>query len=496
MKKIFASLILIISISTFITAQNENDALRYSFLLPGGTARSISMGGAFGALGADASVLSINPAGLGVYRKSEFTLSPSFVLTNSNSSYLGVNRSDYNFNFSLNNIAYVGTVYSNNDDDDYYSVSLGFAYNRLNDFNQNIAIEGRNVENSITDWFAASATGLAPEALLNHSYEQFYSALAWETYLIDNIPNSNNYSSYFNNRGQNQRELISRSGYMGEYAFSIAGNLLHKLYIGATIGVNAVKYEQNNILTEVDDEDLITGFNSLTYREYLETRGSGVNFKLGLLYRVNNWFRFGGAIHTPTFYNLNDSFYTSLSSDFSIAPNTQDSILKYQFKWSSVYGRNTYDLNTPFKAIANMAFIISKQALISIDYEYLDYTKARLRSENYSFFTENDNIREFYKPAHNVRLGAEYRYGPLSFRIGAAYYDSPFKSDNINKDFYTLIYSGGIGIRGNDMYFDIAYSYIANSEFYSLYEGFGVNSPTANLSFNQSRVVASIGFLF
>ncbi|MBD5204411.1 MAG: TonB-dependent receptor, partial [Bacteroidales bacterium] len=41
-----------------------------------GTARFMSMGGAFGALGGDLSTLSQNPAGIGVYRSSElgFTL--------------------------------------------------------------------------------------------------------------------------------------------------------------------------------------------------------------------------------------------------------------------------------------------------------------------------------------------------------------------------------------------------------------------------------------
>ena len=34
-------------------AQSEEDALRYSYILPGGTARSWALGGAFGAVGAD-----------------------------------------------------------------------------------------------------------------------------------------------------------------------------------------------------------------------------------------------------------------------------------------------------------------------------------------------------------------------------------------------------------------------------------------------------------
>ena len=55
-------------------AQNELDALRYSNTGTGGTARSYAMANAFGALGADLSAFHINPAGLGLYRKSEVSI--------------------------------------------------------------------------------------------------------------------------------------------------------------------------------------------------------------------------------------------------------------------------------------------------------------------------------------------------------------------------------------------------------------------------------------
>ena len=59
-----------------VIAQNVDDALRYSQIFYGGTARFMSMGGAFTALGGDISSLSQNPAGLGVFRSSELTITP------------------------------------------------------------------------------------------------------------------------------------------------------------------------------------------------------------------------------------------------------------------------------------------------------------------------------------------------------------------------------------------------------------------------------------
>ncbi len=46
-----------------VWAQGEIDAYRYSQTEVTGTARSMSMGGAFGALGGDISSIAINPAG-------------------------------------------------------------------------------------------------------------------------------------------------------------------------------------------------------------------------------------------------------------------------------------------------------------------------------------------------------------------------------------------------------------------------------------------------
>ena len=58
------------------SAQSAIDAYQISQQDLRGTARFMSMGGAFGALGGDLSSLSQNPAGIGVYRSNEigFTL--------------------------------------------------------------------------------------------------------------------------------------------------------------------------------------------------------------------------------------------------------------------------------------------------------------------------------------------------------------------------------------------------------------------------------------
>ena len=104
MKRFFFQLFLLCSSSLVLSAQNSADALRFSQFGIGGTARTIAIGGSIGALGADFSVISTNPAGLGAYRGSEFTMTPSLFLNNVDANLVdgGTNPSGQNitnFNF-------------------------------------------------------------------------------------------------------------------------------------------------------------------------------------------------------------------------------------------------------------------------------------------------------------------------------------------------------------------------------------------------------------
>lgn len=485
MKKLVLVIIGTLAYISFVYSQNEVDALRYSFNLPGGTARSNAMAGSFGALGGDAYSLGFNPAGMGIYKSSEFTFTPSFEIINSEASYLGKNRSDFDFGVNLNNIAYIGTISGENDN----NFNIGFSYNRLNSFNENTIIEGVNERNSITDWFAANGRGIRDTML--SKYDNFYSNLAYWTYLINPInADLTMYASDFANYGETQRQTINRSGYQGEYNFSISGSIERKLFLGATLGIQSVRFKEVKTLQETDPNNVISDFNSLTFKEHLSTKGSGINFKFGILYSPIEWLRFGAAIHTPTFFNLKDEFKTSLSSNFENANKSKQE--------NSYNGYFDYELNTPMKANASVGFILDKVALVNIDYEIVSYSKARLRGDDYSFSDENDNIMTKYKPAHNVRIGGEYRYGPLSFRLGGAYYSSPYESTESNKSAYTLLYSLGIGTRFGNSYFDVAYSYLDNSNYYGMYGGFGetIDSPLAKITKNQNRISATLGFKF
>lgn len=76
MKALYYTIVLLLCTSG-LRAQTEADALRYSRIFPFGSARVTAMGGAFGALGGDLSVATMNPGGIGVFRNRK-SVSPLF----------------------------------------------------------------------------------------------------------------------------------------------------------------------------------------------------------------------------------------------------------------------------------------------------------------------------------------------------------------------------------------------------------------------------------
>src|ERR1700744_6457353 len=92
------------------SAQSLNEAYGLSNLTVEGTARSMGFGNTLGSVGGDFSSLSVNPAGIGVYRSSEFTLTPGLTINSSNSQYTTGPNTDMNTtHFNINNFGLVFT---------------------------------------------------------------------------------------------------------------------------------------------------------------------------------------------------------------------------------------------------------------------------------------------------------------------------------------------------------------------------------------------------
>jgi long-subunit fatty acid transport protein len=387
----------------------------------------------------------------------------------------------------------------------------------MNNFNMQKIIRGTGATSSMLDGLAIRAD--------NNDYND-YVDLAAQTNLIYNYDwDSNNYhdmlvnnprteedlnNSDFNpdnleNFRHDQRRTISQKGSQDEYTIAFAANFNHKVYLGATIGIQDIYYKETSRFVEnnVDYEN-----NSFEYQlndygteSYLKTTGTGVNFKIGAIFKPVDALRLGVAFHSPTYYDLHDSFDNYMYSN--IAVNGQNN-----FSDADSWGEYDYRIESPMRGILSAAYIIGKAGLISVDYEYVDYSTIKLRDggDGYDFYDENQEIKEVYKAVGNLRVGAEYRLNNFfSLRGGYEYLPSPYekyafdmKQFNGNED--TQTYSVGFGIKSGGVFFDLAYKHIANTNYLELYQvPSGVQtgtSPTAKLDYQTDNVTFTLGFRF
>src|SRR5688572_11471533 len=103
---LLGGMVLLFSIHTLAQSTAET-ALMFGRVRPAGSARIQAMGGAQTSLGGDYSSALSNPAGLGMFNRSEFTISPGINMAKTSSDYLNNTSSDSKSNFHLPGLSIV-----------------------------------------------------------------------------------------------------------------------------------------------------------------------------------------------------------------------------------------------------------------------------------------------------------------------------------------------------------------------------------------------------
>ncbi len=451
-------------IYTTSSAQDEFDALRYGNTTYNGTARSMSIGNAMGSVGGDFTSLSVNPAGIGIYRRGELSFSPSFNVSANEGSYLGNNTSA---NSTKLNLSHFGLVLTSAKKDNkknkggWRAASFAFGMNRNATFKNEYIYSGNNNKSSLTEKYAEEFNSLGGIGAINNV--SFPAYAAYRTWLVDRGfgADSNHAVSYVPyTDGIRQTKRVYETGGMQEYVISAGGNYQDKLMLGATLGIPRITYDRT---LQFDEED-ISGNNNNDFRymyftERLSTTGTGINLKLGAIFKPANNFRFGIAFHTPTYIQFNDISYIEMESH-------TDSLLLHNNPANSpvsVYTQDTalsfnYGQTTPYKALISGTAFFNQYGFVSADIEYVDYASMKY---NYGQGYENESaamnsvIKSTYKSAVNIRVGAEAKLQEFALRAGVAYYGSPYK--NSTYDASRLNISAGVGYRAKNWFLDAAF---------------------------------------
>ena len=473
-----------IAISTVTaTAQNEVDALRYSTQNLTGTARYSAMGGAFGSLGGEFSALSSNPAGIGMYQFTEFTFTPSLSLKSTKSYYGETHLSDYKSGLNIGNLGLVLTVPKENSD--WKRVNIGIGWNQLGNYDRNITVENVNPTSSIVENIIGITNGTLTSDLINGEGNT-YSQIAWNTYLIDPLYNSNEmidgqYVSNFSTSNITQIKTLRSTGAMHELVISIGGSYQEKLYLGATIGIPTINYHEYSEHTEnINSEiDTISNLRKLKFTEEYSAYGTGYNLKIGGIYRVSETTKIGASVHTPTFFSIEEDYYTSLTTFF------KDSSLEYSMGYPAPF---TYNLITPLKASVSTSTVVNKNILISGEYELIDYSTAKYFTSD--FENANKTIESIYQRTENLKVGIEVNIKPFILRAGYAKFGSAFA----NKDFSRESFSYGIGINNESYFMDISCVLTQGKDEHLLYSDDYVDP--INLTNTNHNFLFTIGFRY
>lgn len=466
--------------------QSPIDAYRLSQPDLKGTARYMSMAGAFGALGGDLSTLSHNPAGIGIYRNSEvgFTLDLDLQksISNSNDYQTPISQTK----FLLNNMGFVWTLKLSNPT--FPNFNFGFTYNKSASFNRRYRGEIR-LSNSLSNYIASVTTagGYNESQLLGSSTEDPYnpsqgigapwlSILGYDGYLFSSYgqnPQTGNplYVGQFggNTKGTGYFD-VEESGAVDSYNIAFGGNISNVVFWGMDFDIAHLNYVLRPQWTEhltdaqVGNDagmiDLMPA--SWTLSNYYRCTGTGFNFKLGLIVKPIQELRLGLSFETPTWYSFNESFDASIN--YLYGGRNQGVVYSNR----GYTGVNNVNFRTPWKLNVSAAAVLFNKFILSGEYEWTQYKGMRYSSPSYwggwaggdywypddyypwdwysatraadpfvsssPFSDTNDKINSYYCNTNTVRLGAEFRVtNRFSVRAGYSYVSAPVK-DEMNSE--------------------------------------------------------------
>src|SRR5574344_153962 len=481
-----------------------------------GTARSIAMGNAFTALGGDIGAIAINPASSGVFRYSEITFTPSITTATAKSNYLGNSMSDNYTRLGISNFGYVGSFATGRKNNGLINWNLGIVITKQNNFTNTTSASGTTNQSSWLSSLANNTNNVdAVKMDINSSNDPFYnmgsgmctSILALYTSLHHTQPGTHNQyiAATENLNGYNlyvggdlrQRYSSETKGNVTSSVINIGGNFSNKLFIGANIGIKSIWYRMTENYSEAaeNSNDFRTGFVQFNHRYTQKISGTGFNLKAGIIYLPFSWWRLGATISTPTWMYLTDKWEESTSSAFADG---------YAQNITSPLGTFDYRLNTPFRFSFGTAIALPGYGALSIDYEHVDYSSAKLNDrdgDNFSFNNDNDAIKSYFREVDILRAGLELTPAKnTAIRLGYQYYSNPMASKYKYMDSEKHIGSLGFGyISSNGLFMDVAYQQLIKKDksTFSLYDSVGSQTaPEGSLKTGWWKLLVTIGIRF
>jgi long-subunit fatty acid transport protein len=177
---------------------------------------------------------------------------------------------------------------------------------------------------------------------------------------------------------------------------------------------------------------------------------------------------------------MRDESYLGMTANFDVG-SVSDEVVFLPLR---------YNIRTPGRLSGGAALFLDKLGFISADVEWVDYSSAKLTSNEADFSDVNQEINN-YQSVLNYRLGAELRLKALRLRAGYSYQDDPLdNAGGIDRSSQAL--TAGIGFRLKKFYTDVSYVRSSYNTSVSPYPG-AATALTDNIS---ESAVLTLGFKF
>lgn len=456
-------------VGTGAFAQGWEDAYLFAQNEYGGTARSMALGNAVTALGGDAGTIGINPAGSSVNSYSQFMFTSGLSIANGwsvgtiaegDTAPIGFGD-EVNSHYTRFKVPNTGMIY-NFDTGRRHGLkrmSVGFVMNSTGDYTNKLMASGVNSDNSFGGFLASYADGFATDVMANEAWDYvgdisrmppWIAMTAYRSGMISGVTGADGayiaLTEVMDDNGNfrlaapvMQNYGRKTSGYKQDWVMNFSANWDDKFFLGANLGITSLRYN----LTEVWEEapENVSDFPAIAFSdgttEYFQNMvmkrrfvldGSGVYAKAGFIWVPVRGIRLGGAIQTPTIMNITENYGYSGQSSF--LGNTREKVNSAEDYWD-------YDMVYPFRYNLGAAFTFGGMAILSADYEAVNYSQSGFRIssdeefDSYDddiFSSQNNDIRNVLGVSHSLRVGVEFKPTPgIAVRTGYNYITSGIK---------------------------------------------------------------------
>ena len=541
---------LLAGVSAF--GQGWQDAYLFSQNEYGGTARSMALGNAVTALGGDPGTIGINPAGSSVNSYSQFMFTSGLSIGNGwsvgtiaegDTAPVGFSDevSSHRTRFKVPNAGIIMNFDSGRRHG-LKRMSFGFVMNSTADYTSRLSASGVNANNSFGAFLGSYADGYSTNVMANEAWDYvgdltrmppWIAMTAYRSGMISGVTGADgayiSLSEVLDDAGNFrlaapvfQRYGRQTAGGKQDWVMNFSANWDDKFFLGANLGITSVHYdmleyweESPEVYSEFPVINYSDGtsayFESMLMKRRFILDGSGIYAKAGFIWVPLSGIRIGGAVQTPTVMDITEKYgYTGQTF---LTGKNREAVSSPEDHWG-------YDMVFPFRYNLGAAVTFGQFAILSADYEGVNYAQSRFRVptgdefgdyDSGMFDNQNQDIRAILGMSHSLRAGVEFKPAPgIAVRTGYNYITSGIKDGS---EAAKQIVSFGLGYSSTgSFYADLAlrfrflpdeyiipyYYYYAPdpTHFYDKVVDDGVMTPEIRFQSSVAEAMVTVGWRF